>query len=98
MNPEIQAAFITGSFGVIATVIGAVVALTISRKISKRQKLEEDLKEAVSDIRFLLAVEEAHCERHRETDGESYKNRTRQVVRDDKGRSFSGRFTPGNWS
>jgi hypothetical protein len=98
MNAEIQAAFITGSFGVIATVIGAVVALTISRKISKRQKLEEDLKEAVSDIRFLLAVEEAHCERHRETDGESYKNRTRQVVRDDKGLSFSGRFTPGNWS
>lgn len=98
MNPEIQAAFITGSFGVIATVIGAVVALMISRKISKRQKLEDDLKEAVSDISFLLAVEEAHCERHRETDGESYKNRTRQVVRDDKGLSFSGRFTPGNWS
>ncbi len=98
MNPEIQAAFITGCFGVLATVIGALVALMISRKISKRQKLEEDLKEAVSDIRFLLAVEEAHCERHRETDGESYKNRTRQVVRDDKGLSFSGRFTPGNWS
>ena len=98
MNPEIQAAFITGSFGVIATVIGAVVALTISRKISKRQKLEEDLKEAVSDIRFLLAVEEAHCAKHREAGGESYKNRTRQVVRDDKGFSFSGRFTPGNWS
>ncbi len=98
MNPEIQAAFITGGFGVIATVIGAVVALMISRKISKRQKLEEDLKEAVADIGFLLAVEEAHCEKHRETDGESYKNRTRQVVRDDKGLSFSGRFTPGNRS
>ena len=98
MNPEIQAAFITGSFGVIATVIGAVVALVISRKISKRQKLEEDLKEAVADIGFLLAVEEAHCEKHREADGESYKNRTRQAVRDDKGLSFSSRFTPGNWS
>jgi hypothetical protein len=98
MSPEIQTAFITGSFGVIATVIGAVVALVISRKISKRQKLEDDLKEAVSDIGFLLAVEGAHCERHRETDGESYKNQTRQLVRDDKGLSFSGRFTPGNWS
>lgn len=98
MNPEILAALITGFFTVLATVIGAVIALMISRKISRRQKLEEDLKEAVSDIGFLLAVEEAHCERHRETDGESYKNRTRQVVRDDKGLSFSGRFTPGNWS
>ncbi|MBU3664910.1 MAG: hypothetical protein FGM15_03405 [Chthoniobacterales bacterium] len=98
MSPEIQAALITGCFTVLATVIGAVIALMISRKISKRQKLEEDLKEAVSDIRFLLAVEQAHCGKHRETDGESYKNRTRQVVRDDKRLSFSGRFTPVNWS
>ena len=98
MNPEILAALITGFFTVVATVIGAVIALMISRKISKRQKLEEDLKEAVSDIRFLLAVEEAQCEKHREADGESYKNRIRQAVRDDKGLSFSGRFTPGNRS
>jgi len=57
MSLEVQAAFVTGIFGLIATVIGAVVAVLISRKISKRQKLEEDLKEAVADIRFLLAVE-----------------------------------------
>jgi hypothetical protein len=98
MNPEILAALITGFFTVFATVIGAVIALMISRKINKRQKLEEDLKEAVADIGFLLAVEQAHCEKHRETDGESYKNQTRQIVRDDKGLRFFGRFTPGHWS
>jgi hypothetical protein len=97
MNPEIQAAFVTGTFGVIATVIGAVVAVMISRKISKRQKLEEDLKEAVADIRFLLAVEEMHCQKHREADGESFKKRMRQAVRDENRLNFSGRFTPGNW-
>ena len=66
--------------------------------MARRQQLEQDLTQAVRDIHFLLAVEEANCERNRQNGGESLKVRTRAGVRDSSGLDFSGRFTPGNWT
>jgi hypothetical protein len=72
-------------------------AWLIGRKVSQRQKLEEDLDRAVRDIHFLLAVEEAHCARNKTAGNESFKLRTRSAVKETSGTEFSGRFTPGNW-
>ncbi|KKI34968.1 hypothetical protein VI03_31000 [Burkholderia vietnamiensis] len=90
---SVQAALIGGTASVIATALGAICAAIIGKQIawSKRQREKHDL--AISDIAFLLAVEAAHCDRHRVADGESHKLRVREEVRA-AGYSWSGRFTP----
>ena len=97
MDPQIISSLIIGSSTILATILGALTALLIGRKISKRQKLQEDLNQAVRDIHFLLEVEEAHCERNKARENESFKVRTRSAAREKLGADFSGRFTPGNW-
>lgn len=98
MDPQITSAILTGSATLAATLTGSNIALSIGQKVARRQQLGQDLAQAVRDIHFLLAVEQAHCERNRQMGGESLKVRTRAVVRDSSGSEFSGRFTPGNWS
>jgi hypothetical protein len=98
MYPQITSAIITGSATFASALFGSIIALSIGRKMARRQQLEQDLTQAVRDIHFLLAVEEAHCERNRQNGGESLKVRTRAGVRDISGLDFSGRFTPGNWT
>jgi len=98
MDPQITSAIIIGSATFASALIGSIIALSIGRKLARRQQLEQDLTQAVRDIHFLLAVEEAHCERNRQNGGESLKVRTRAGVRDSAGLEFSGRFTPGNWT
>lgn|GEM_PF-1276130 len=97
MDPQITSSLIIGASTITAIILGSATALLIGRKITRRQKFEEDLNQAVRDIRFLLAVEEAHCERNKARDNESFKNRTRSAVREAVGADFSGRFSPGNW-
>lgn len=97
MDPQIISSIIIGSSTIIATVLGAGTAWRIGQIISRRQKLQDDLNQAVSDIRFLMAVEEAHCERNKANVNESFKLRTRSAVREKLGTDFSGKFTPGNW-
>ncbi len=97
MDPQIASSLIIGTSTITATVLGSVTALLIGRKISKRQNLAEDLTQAVRDIHFLLEVEEAHCERNKVRENESFKLRTRSAIREKLGTDFSGRFTPGNW-
>lgn len=98
MDPQITSAIIIGSATFASALIGSIIALAIGRKMARRQQLEQDLTQAVRDIHFLLAVEEAHCERNKQNGGESFKVRTRAGVRDNSGLDFSGRFTPGNWT
>jgi hypothetical protein len=88
---------ITGSSSDLATILGSVTAVVVGRKIALRQELQEDLKRAVRDIHFLMAVEEQHCERNKSDGGESFKLRTRTAAMEKTGLDFSGRFTPGNW-
>lgn len=97
MDPQIISSIIIGTSTIFATVLGAGTAWLVGRKVSQRQKLEEDLDRAVRDIHFLLAVEEAHCARNKAGGNESFKLRTRSAVRETSGTEFSGRFTPGNW-
>ena len=47
MDPQIISSLIIGSSTILATILGALTALLIGRKISQRQKLQEDLNQAV---------------------------------------------------
>lgn len=93
MDPQIISSIIIGSSTILATVLGAGTAWLIGRKISRRQKLQDDLDRAVRDIHFLLAVEEAHCARNKADGNDSFKLRTRNAVRESSDADFSGRFT-----
>ena len=97
MDPQIVSSLVIGASTIAATILGSITALIVGRKITQRQRLQEDLNQAVRDIHFLMAVEEAHCERNRSREGESFKLRTRAAVRETLCGDFSGRFTPGNW-
>lgn len=92
-EPQIIAALIQGTSGIVATIIAAVSAALIGRKFADQAKLKESLKLAVEDIEFLLAVEAAHCEIHREHSGSSLKLKVRESVRENGSCDYSGRFT-----
>jgi hypothetical protein len=97
MDPQVTSSLIIGASTIIATILGSATAVLIGRQLTRRRKLADDLNQAVRDIHFLLAVEEAHCHRNKERENQSFKLRTRSAVRDRLGADFSGRFTPGNW-
>ena len=92
-DPQIIAAVIQGASGIAAAIIAATAAALIGRKFVKQAKLRESLRMAVSDIAFLLAVEAAHCEIHREQSGSSLKLKIREAVRESEGTDYSGKFT-----
>ena len=95
MEPVIMAAYIEGVATVCAALLAAIAAAVIGRKFSQGKKLEDRLKEAQADIAFLLAVEQEHCELHKDNSGESNKNRIRKVVQQERGLFWSGENT---WS
>lgn len=93
-DPAVQSAII-GAVGSIATgTIAAICAAVIGKQIAGRKRLSDNLMIAQNDIKFLLAVEQAHCEIHQERDGTSNKITVRNDVRED-GYEWSGKFTPG---
>ena len=92
--PSVQASIISALGGIVAAAIAAIAAAVIGKQISGRKKLQVALLDAVDDIEFLLAVEQEHCNLHKEVSEESFKQRVRQSVRD-QGLEWSGRFTPG---
>lgn len=93
-DPAVQSALIQAVGGILAAVVAAIAAAVIGRQIAGRKRLQVALQASVSDIQFLLAVESAHCEMHKEVSEESFKQRIRQVARD-QGFEWSGKFTPG---
>lgn len=81
----------------IAAVIGLVTtAFTwlAGQAIMGRKRMQEKLDIAHADIAYLLAIEAAHCEKHKELNRASFKLRIRKEV-NAKGLTWSGRFTPG---
>ena len=93
-DPAVQASIISAIGGVVAAAIAAIAAAIIGKQIAGRKKLQAALTDAVTDIEFLLAVEQEHCNLHKEVSEESFKQRVRQTARD-QGFDWSGRFTPG---
>lgn len=81
----------------VAAVIGMVTTIFTAlagQAILGRKRIQEKLDIAHADIAYLLAVEAAHCEKHKELNRTSFKLRIRKDV-SATGLSWSGRFTPG---
>lgn len=93
-DPAVQSAIIQAIGGVLSAAIATIAAALIGNQIAGRKRLQAALQAAVSDIQFLLAVETAHCDLHKEVSDESFKQRIRQVARK-QGHEWSGKFTPG---
>lgn len=91
--PEVQAAFIMSLGTVLSTVIGSATAALIGQRILNQEKLQRDLKTAISDIEFLLLVEREHCDENKLQQGSSNFQRVRNKVRSIQ--PWSGKFTPG---
>lgn len=89
-DPQVVAAFITS----MGTIGAALIAAFVARKFVKQEQLKAQLALAHPDIEFLLGVEAMHCELHKQSSGDSNKNRVRDSVRKE-GLSRSGKFTPG---
>lgn len=93
-DPAVQAALCQALGAIIASVIAAICATVIGKKILNRERLQDALKMAASDIEFLLAVENHHCQHHLDTGATSHRRRKRALAIQD-GHTWSGRFTPG---
>lgn len=93
-DSAVQAAVIQTIGGVIAATIASVCAVLVGQQFVSRKRLQEKLHLAQQDIAYLLGVEEAHCQLHKQNGDSSFKLRIRREV-EDKGLVWSGRFTPG---
>jgi len=92
-DPQVVAALITAAATVFAAVIAAFIAGYLGKRIAGREKAEEERDAAAQDILFLLAVEDRHCQLHKNNSGNSYKNLVRDHVRSEKHLEWSGKYT-----
>ena len=93
-DPSVQAALIGALGSIVTAAIAAICAGLVGQQISGRRRLAEKLATTQRDIEFLLAVEQAHCEVHQSSSGQSQKITIRKRVKD-QGYTWSGKFTPG---
>jgi hypothetical protein len=93
-NPEVIAAVVIGGCAVLASTIAAIAAAFIGKRFQNQNLLKADLRQALSDIEFLLAVEKEHGEIHRKNTGGSNVRTVRSQVKS-TGLEWSRRFTPG---
>ena len=85
----------TGGCTIAATVIAGTVAAVIGAKIQGRKRAEEKLRQAVTDIHFLLEVEQRHVDHNLKQGRSGWRNVVRGEVRAETGLQWSGLFTPG---
>lgn len=93
-DPAVQSALIQAAGTLLAAIVAAICAAVIGKQFADRKNLQNKLRLAQHDLIFMLAVEQAHCQRNMDAGDESYKLRMRQVAYD-RGLTWSGKFTPG---
>ncbi|HFI9381184.1 TPA: hypothetical protein ACGSTL_001339 [Vibrio parahaemolyticus] len=93
IETQITVELIKAGGSVLTAAIPSVVSFYLGRKLMKSAKLKEDLKVALSDIRFLLAVEELHCREHKELEGQSKHLTMRKSVKAERQLDWSGKFS-----
>lgn len=94
-NPEITAAMITAAGTIIASLLLALGAWITGRVVLDRRRPLYDYNLARANLAFLMAVEEAHCQKLKEETGESHRMRIRSQVKTETGLDWSGQHTPG---
>ena len=92
LNEEVIAAFVNTLGLIIATIIGSFAGVKIKRNRAKEQKLEDGLRVALLDLRFLLDAENRYCSKLPGGD-KTNKIATREAVHKEYGYRFSGDYT-----
>lgn len=77
----------------VAALVPSLAALLINRFNRNRKQLESDLKTALSDIAFLIAVESEHGKFHAELSGKNNLRTIRKIVCECTDLKWSGKFT-----
>lgn len=88
-NTTMDSAIISSIFGLVSTIIGAV----IHQEYMSRKRLKEKLRRAEQDVLFLLEVERLHCAQNLKLRQASFKTRVRNEAFG-RGYTWSGSFTP----
>lgn len=78
---------------ILAALVPSVAALAINRAKRSRVALESDLKKALGDIRFLLAVEAEYGRNQKEETGQSHVRKIRKIVHAQHHLNWSGAFS-----
>ena len=84
-----DSAIISSIFGLVSTIIGAV----LHQEYMSRKRLKEKLRRAEQDVLFLLEVERLHCAQNLKLRQASFKTRVRNEAFG-RGYTWSGSFTP----
>ncbi|MBO2656042.1 hypothetical protein I6M49_21600 [Shewanella algae] len=79
---------------IFAAFVPSFTAFHLGNWLIKKQKIQKDLKVALNDIRYLLAVEQYHCNEHKLLCDQSKKQMIRDSVSAETSLSWSGKFTP----
>lgn len=76
---------------IVAAGVPSVAALVINRSRQKKEKLQNELKLALNDIRFLLSVEAEHGRKWQEETGASNLKLVRKTVHATEHLNWSGK-------
>ncbi|GIU40879.1 hypothetical protein TUM3794_19850 [Shewanella colwelliana] len=79
---------------IFAAALPSFTAFYLGNRLIKKQKLQRDLKVALNDIQYLLAVEQYHCHEHKLVSDQSKKQMIRDSVAIETSLTWSGKFTP----
>ncbi len=93
METDIIVAVIGAGGNVVSAILAGGIAALIGTRFLSQQVLRQQLKEARSDIAFLLTMEYRHCMKHKENSNKSYFRTIRAEVYE-AGAYWSGKHTP----
>jgi hypothetical protein len=91
MNDTIIVALIEGVTTLLAVAIPSVIVAVAGFSFRRYRRIEAKYRTALSDLRFLLAVEHEHCLAHKEVTGESNRLRVRSIA--SAHHNWSGQFS-----
>lgn len=91
MSDAIVIALIDGITTLLAVAIPSIIVAVAGFSFKRYRRIQKKYRTALSDLRFLLAVEHEHCLAHKESTGESNRLRVRSIASTHYG--WSGQFS-----
>ncbi|GIC77730.1 hypothetical protein [Moritella sp. F3] len=92
MEKILMIELIKAATGIVQALIPTIGAIFIGKRLIKNQVLIESLKTALTDLNFMLIVEQIYCEQNRESKLTG-KNLIRQKAKEEAGYAPSGKFS-----
>jgi len=92
MEKLLMIELIKAATGIVQSLIPTIGAIFIGKRLIKNQVLIESLKTALTDLNFMLIVEQIYCDQNRETELLG-KNLMREKAKSEAGYGLSGKFS-----